>query len=140
MNKKMRFLIILLLLYNFLIVYWMFFGFERTTQSNYHYNLILLKTILTIVRFNKENTIFILINIFGNIFAFIPFGLILTILFKKKWHYGFLIFFLFVILLETLQLISKRGTFDVDDILLNTIGFFVGSVFVKIAKFIRNKS
>ena len=38
--------------------------------------------------------------------------------------------------IEVIQHVLKVGTFDVDDILLNTIGGFIGYLFFKITQFI----
>ena len=41
--------------------------------------------------------------------------------------------FLSVILIEVFQFITKLGSFDVDDIMLNSIGIIVGYVLVLVA-------
>ncbi|MED4569052.1 VanZ family protein [Brevibacillus agri] len=69
------------------------------------------------------------VNLVGNIVAFMPFGLMLPLLFAKKagsvgkvaW-----LSFLFSLGLETTQLVLSCGTFDVDDLLLNTVGGILG--------------
>lgn len=67
-------------------------------------------------------------NLAGNIIGFIPLGLLLPALFKrlrKVWKMivvGFLVSLLF----ELTQLATALGSFDVDDLLLNTIGGLLG--------------
>lgn len=57
----------------------------------------------------------------ANIILFIPIGILLPR--KKRW----LIFpFLFSALIETIQLIFLRGTFELDDIFNNTLGAVIG--------------
>lgn len=41
---------------------------------------------------------------------------------------------LFSLGIETAQLLTKVGAFDVDDIFLNTVGGFVGYVFMKLTR------
>ena len=67
-------------------------------------------------------------NLLGNILGFIPFGILVPILFRqlaglKAVLVGALtISFVF----EIIQLLAVLGSFDVDDLLLNTIGAGIG--------------
>ncbi len=78
----------------------------------------------------------------GNILLFIPFGLLLPLLFKglRKWYRVFLIGFGCTVGIETLQLglrLMCMGwrSFDVDDIILNTLGVIIGYMIYKILFF-----
>lgn len=64
----------------------------------------------------------IFINLFGNILLFIPLG----------YYKGIIKSILIVIIIELLQLLFKRGVFDIVDIILNTIGIILGYVGRKI--------
>jgi glycopeptide antibiotics resistance protein len=68
------------------------------------------------------------INFVGNIVAFVPMGLLPPLIFKrpvKLWHV--LVFSLSVSLfIEGGQLISGRRVPDVDDLILNVLGGFLG--------------
>ncbi len=73
-----------------------------------------------------------MINIVGNIVVFMPFGFFIPGLEKRKLG-SFLNFlkitgfgFLFSLTVETAQLVSKVGCFDVDDLILNTVGVALG--------------
>ena len=70
----------------------------------------------------------VVLNLFGNIVAFIPFGFFLPVLYPKCRSVLFTVFFSFEcsLMVETIQLVSKVGSFDVDDMLLNTVGGFLG--------------
>jgi glycopeptide antibiotics resistance protein len=57
---------------------------------------------------------------------FIPFGILLTRLFNGSLKKSFAAFITGILTLETAQLILRRGVFDVDDILLNGMGFITG--------------
>ena len=63
-----------------------------------------------------------------NVFLFIPFGLLvpLTSRFFKKWWNLILMAFMTSLLIETLQLATARGFFEMDDLILNTFGAVCG--------------
>ena len=124
MNKMLirKIAIVALILYFSLLIYWMFFSFGRTVHSEYSYNLIPFKTILWYFNKNVEPYEFI-INIFGNIGVFIPFGILFPIAFKLTQKKGNIAL---ITALEIMQLITKRGCCDVDDVILNTLGFNIG--------------
>lgn len=115
------------ILYTLLLSYWMLLGFgRRTTYPNYMYNLKPFDTIRHFMQFEQFNTEIWVVNLLGNIGVFIPFGFLLPLIFEKKLRKSLLIFLLEISVLELLQLITRRGTFDVDDFILNTLGFFIG--------------
>ena len=70
-------------------------------------------------------------NLFGNIAIFMPFGFLVPILGRKKRKFWFtaLASFELSLSVECIQLITKTGCFDVDDIFLNTIGGFLVFMF-----------
>ena len=73
------------------------------------------------------------INIFGNIVAFVPYGFFFPRFFRRC--RSFPIFFIFsiciLVLIESIQLFSLRGCFDVDDVILNLIGGILGYIVYK---------
>ncbi|WP_017414309.1 VanZ family protein [Clostridium tunisiense] len=82
-------------------------------------------------------------NIILNILMFAPIGFMLPLIFKKceKWYITYLTGFVSALFIETLQLISKRGIFELDDIVNNTLGCIIGYGIVMICKVIfRRKS
>jgi glycopeptide antibiotics resistance protein len=104
----------------------MFFGFGRTAQRGYRYNIIPLFTIYQFIAVRNTRVYGFIINIIGNMGVFIPFGILLPRCFNLKYGKVLLAFITGVTFFEVLQLVLKRGSFDVDDILLNTIGFNIG--------------
>ena len=68
------------------------------------------------------------INFVGNIIAFIPVGILVPLVIGKKRKCVLLIGFGFSLIIEIIQLISARGCFDPDDIILNTLGTAIGYV------------
>lgn len=115
------------------MTYFMFFSddFGRSGHTEYSYNLILFKEIKRFYRYRELLGMkTFLINIVGNVLCFVPFGLILPIISRrgKQWYNTFLLSFLFSLGIETVQLIFKVGSFDVDDIFLNTSGGIIGYI------------
>lgn len=78
-----------------------------------------------------------IISLLGNFALFMPFGYFIPRLFGKYRAFIKFILLTFVILLsiETLQVVTLRGCFDVDDILLNLAGAVIGFFIARIAKF-----
>ena len=117
--------------YMILLIYFLFFSEEygRTLHyADYQYNL---KLFHEISRYWTYREVVgmpnFLINIVGNVVIFLPFGFFVPSL-KRRWKFFRVtgIGFLFSLSVETVQLITKVGSFDVDDLLLNTIGIALG--------------
>lgn len=73
-------------------------------------------------------------NLTGNIIGFIPFGFILPLLSSKFHSIKKIMIATFCLSLtfELLQLIFRFGSFDVDDLILNTIGGMIGYIPIKL--------
>lgn len=89
-------------------------------------NLTLFKTIRMYIRYYEKINGFD--NLFGNILAFMPFGILIPLSFPEmdRWWEALLHSFWLSLCIELFQLVSHFGAFDVDDILLNTIGGLLG--------------
>ena len=74
-------------------------------------------------------------NLVGNVFAFSPFGFLLPVMTEKKRGLIKVVLgsFSFSLIIESCQYIFKVGVFDVDDLLLNTIGGLIGYIIYKIS-------
>ena len=113
---------ILLLGYTMLLSYWMIWGFGRIKQPEYSYNLVPFSTMASYFPIRDMDS---LINIVGNIAVFVPLSAdSACISGGLPQNAGFLLAGLF--LLEMIQLISRRGSLDVDDFMLNSIGVTLG--------------
>ena len=68
------------------------------------------------------------INLGGNVIMFIPLGFLLPFVSDraKKLKNCFVMTFVLLILVEFVQLFTLLGSFDIDDLLLNMIGIFMG--------------
>lgn len=74
------------------------------------------------------NTDIIVRNLGGNMIAFTPFGFFLPLLFERlrKLVPFLLVFVSCLFILETVQLLTARGSFDVDDFILNVPSALLG--------------
>lgn len=138
--------ILLFVLYVLLLIYFLFFseGYGRVAevQQAYRYNLVPFVEIRRFWIYRKQlGTFAVFSNIFGNVIGFLPFGFILPVIFRRM-NSGFLICisgFLLSLTVEVIQLITKVGCFDVDDMILNTLGAVFGYVLFRICNHIRMK-
>jgi len=113
--------------YILLIGYWMLFGFGRDPQPEYSFNLKPLYTIRQFLQADYFSPKVWMINLVGNVGVFVPYGVLLPLLLKKEKPLKLLFVFLGgVFVLETLQLLTKRGSWDIDDFILNAVGFLLG--------------
>jgi glycopeptide antibiotics resistance protein len=73
-------------------------------------------------------------NLAGNVVGFVPFGFILPLLTKRfqKFKAVTLATFSLSLAFEVIQLIFEFGSFDVDDLILNTLGGILGYIPIKI--------
>ena len=64
------------------------------------------------------------VNVIGNLAAFAPFALFLPVFFKKCRRFGvfFVVLSAIILAVETCQLLTRVGSFDVDDYILNMLG------------------
>jgi glycopeptide antibiotics resistance protein len=67
-------------------------------------------------------------NIIGNIILFIPLGFLVPLVYinAQRFYKTFIIIFLSVLLIESFQLFTMLGVFDIDDIILNCTGGIIG--------------
>ena len=125
---------IIFTMYIIMLFYFMLFSerYGRTIiHSDYNYNLKLFKEIKRFWNYRDVlGTESVVLNLGGNVAGFIPFGIMIPILSKKRRNF-FLVTILtleFSLLIEVTQLITKAGSFDVDDLLLNTLGGSIGYI------------
>ena len=69
-------------------------------------------------------------NLLGNVVGFMPFGMILPLICKNARNFFFITFsgFGLSLCVEVIQLMTKLGCFDVDDLVMNTLGAAAGYV------------
>lgn len=133
-KKKKLFLWVCFLAYLLLLGYLLFYStrFGRVGNEEYRYNLTFLQEIRRFynVGMNTGSWDMFILNVYGNIVVFIPIGMFLPKLFNrcKKMTRTVLLTFEISLCVELIQLITKAGSFDVDDLLLNTLGGLCGYI------------
>lgn len=115
--------LILLIGYTMLLTYWMIWGFGRTTQPEISSNLVPFTTMASYFPIRSLSS---LINIVGNIAVFVPFGVLIPLAFQIRFRKMLAYFLTGLFVLEMTQLISRRGSLDVDDFILNSVGVTMG--------------
>ena len=126
---------IFILPYTIFLLYLMFIGFGR---EQHEANIVRLLPLVSTILFVQNTTSWenIIINLFGNIIMFIPFGF-LGWLNAKYFSFKKLIvdFLSALIIVEALQYLTRLGVFDIDDLALNSLGVWIG---FQMRKFIDN--
>ena len=136
----------LFVVYMGLLVYFLFFaesyGRAAELTREYRYNLIPFVEIRRFWTYREQvGTMAMMLNIFGNVAGFVPFGYILPVL-SDRLRNALLIVVSGLSLslcVETAQLFFRVGSFDVDDLMLNTLGAFLGYVLFCICNEIRRR-
>ena len=67
-------------------------------------------------------------NLIGNLIMFLPMGIYLPYYIKKINKVGRFTFSMIILLfvIEVTQLVTRRGSFDIDDFILNMVGALIG--------------
>lgn len=94
-------------------------------------NFVPFKTISTYIQalFDGSMNIDIPIkNLVGNLFMFLPMGIYLPFFIVKINKVGIFTISIVILLffIEAIQLVTRRGSFDIDDFILNTFGALIG--------------
>jgi glycopeptide antibiotics resistance protein len=113
------------------LVYFLFFSEQmgRTPSDRYKYSLIPLREIRRYILYWRAiGSYYVLLNLLGNVICFVPFGFVLPIISRQQRSLPriALLSFLSSLLVELIQLVSKVGSCDVDDMILNTLGGIIG--------------
>ncbi|MCD7818842.1 MAG: VanZ family protein [Lachnospiraceae bacterium] len=121
----------LFLLYMAGLIYFLFLSedFGHGGTGEYDYNIYPFREIMRYIRYREllgERAV--LTNLFGNIIGFMPFGALVPLMARsarRVWRTTLLSFEVSA-LVEVSQLIFRVGCFDVDDMILNTLGGLLG--------------
>ncbi|MEG0928985.1 MULTISPECIES: VanZ family protein [Chryseobacterium] len=127
---------IIIIPYSLFLLYLMFLGMGR---FQYEDNLITVEPVFSTIKFIQGAMSWkdVVMIVVGNIVMFIPFGFL-------GWNFPNLrklktLIFTFVsaiVIVEALQYFTRMGIFEVDDIILNTFGVYLGW---RLCRFIEKK-
>lgn len=132
-------LYIVFIIYFLLLSDWYGRGY---VSEEFRYNITLFKEIQRFWIYRQMLGPFaVFANLFGNVLIFVPFGFFLPMASKHRSIISALFYSLELSLcVEVFQLFAKVGSFDVDDLLLNTVGGVVGYFLFVICNTIRRKN
>ncbi|TYS69573.1 VanZ family protein [Sutcliffiella horikoshii] len=107
--------------------------FMRPSEPAYdNTNLVPMKTISIYLSGNADWFVSFY-NLAANVGLFVPFGVLLAFWTRRFLIRTFLPFAL-ISCIEITQLLTNRGSLDVDDLILNVFGFYIGYALVPIVK------
>ncbi len=146
MNEKKTplWLAMIFIIYTFLMIWLLFFFYRSPIFSDLSYvesmkcniNLTPFSTISRYIHAIKNGriTVIALINLLGNVVMFIPMGILLPTLWKRLRSFPlFMLCSVFTIMLiEITQLMTLRGSCDVDDLILNILGCISGFILCRL--------
>ncbi|KWX80244.1 teicoplanin resistance protein VanZ [Paenibacillus riograndensis] len=130
LKQQRKIIFIITLFYTLFILYFMFLAFGRagTVEFNTEYTFIFLPDDffrLPGLSDLLHPTVMDLVG-FGNIAAFIPFGILIPLLYRTSFNRFMTLFILSILVLETLQALTLLGSFDMNDVVQNSLGAAVG--------------
>lgn len=133
---------VMFVLYIAFLVYFLCFAEwygRREISEGYRYNLEVFKEIKRFIEYREELGAFaVFANLFGNILIFVPYGFLISMAsvlrgFFKTFFYSFGL----SLGVEIFQFFTRVGSFDVDDLLLNTLGGILGYILFLVCNIIR---
>ncbi|WP_053360625.1 VanZ family protein [Bacillus sp. FJAT-27251] len=117
------------------LLFWSPYRQAVSSTGNADYNLVPFHTIASYIQASGlVDTSILVTNLAGNVLAFMPLGFFLPLLFTRcvKFRWTILVVFLTTLAAECLQFLFRVGSFDIDDIILNTIGGALGFTIFKL--------
>lgn len=132
-KKKKQFRLLgkfLFVVYIIFLLYFLIFSdwYGRSgVMEEYHYNLVPFQEIRRFWEYREMLGMWSMVNLLGNVLIFVPLGFFEPMASYRRSFLGTIIDgFLVSMLVEVFQFISKVGRFDIDDLLLNTLGVVIG--------------
>ncbi|TCM96208.1 VanZ like protein [Paenibacillus sp. BK033] len=126
--------LVLFMLYSLVMIKLLFIRGSSYRWPDYNYNLVPFHTIKSLIYHRHAyNADAWMKNLFGNIVLFIPLGVCFPLLSRRLFHAArsLAAIILTLFLVEAIQLVTRVGSFDIDDIILNTFGAGIGLVIIK---------
>lgn len=136
LQLRKKFILVLLVIYTIFLIYLMFFGFGRlqlsATQRVYRFQMVPTGIPLWFPRNLQFYSLKLWVFSLGNLLLFVPFGVLIPMIYNIKYRRFILGFFISITSLEILQMITYLGSFDINDIIINSIGATIGFLSYKI--------
>lgn len=123
-GKLRKVTLALLMVYTVIVLYFLYFGVGRLSsiepmRIDLQFDVIPLYS-------PSGRPFSVWLHDMGNFIGFIPFGMVIPLLYRCNFIKFTLGFLASITLIETLQMVTGLGTFNVNDITINTLGAVVG--------------
>ena len=131
---------VVFILYILFLLYFLIFSdwYGRSGYDSFHYNLVPFQEILRYWNHRDQLGMLSFTNLVGNVVIFVPFGFLGAMVSRRRnFLRTSLDGFLLSLTVEVFQLVSMVGSFDVDDLILNTFGVMLGYIGFVICNTIR---
>lgn len=113
---------------NFMIIYFLFIIGVTFFKSSLYSMSFCFNPFTTFIGFIKEGSPFAIVNILGNLAMYIPFGFYFRYKSRHSNKKLIKLFIIYIVIVEFTQGLTKTGTCDTNDMLVNTIGFMIGLI------------
>ncbi|MGG4341491.1 VanZ family protein [Paenibacillus lautus] len=130
LKQQRKIIFAITIFYTLFILYFLFFAFGRVGKvdqiSEYTF-MFLPDSFFRLPRLSDllHPTLMDFVG-FGNIAAFIPFGILIPLLYRTSFVRFMTLFILSILLLETIQALTFLGSFDMNDVIQNSTGAAIG--------------
>ncbi|WP_371263760.1 VanZ family protein [Paenibacillus sp. UNC496MF] len=129
MSRQRKFLFTLIILYTLAMLYFLFLAFgRRSAGQTAGYTFIGMPDSfykLPSLTEPLHPTLMALVD-FCNVAAFIPYGILIPLVFRVRFVRFIALFIAFILVCETVQALTLLGSFDVNDAIQNSLGAAVG--------------
>ena len=130
LKQQRKIIFAITIFYTLFILYFLFFAFGRVgkVDHNNEYTFIFLPDDFFRVPGLSSLLHPTLMDFvgFGNIAAFIPFGILIPLLYRTNFVRFMTLFTLSILVLETIQALTLLGSFDMNDVIQNSSGAAIG--------------
>ena len=130
LKQQRKMILAITILYTRFILYFLFFAFGRVGKADQisEYTFMFLPDSFFRVPDLSDLLHPTLMDFvgFGNIAAFIPFGILIPLLYRTSFVRFMILFILSILVLETIQALTFLGSFDMNDVIQNSTGAAIG--------------
>lgn len=130
LKQKRKIIVVLTILYTLFILYFLFFAFGRAGKADQtsEYTFMFLPD--SFFRLPDLSDLLHPTQMdfvgFGNVAAFIPFGVLIPLLYRIRFVRFMSLFLLSILVLEAIQAFTLLGSFDINDVIQNSSGAAIG--------------
>ncbi len=111
---------------NFMIIYILFLIGITFFKNKLHLMQFVFDPFISFKSLLKGDIYFAIVNIFGNLLMYVPVGIYVRHKTRNEATMLIILFIVYIFIIEFTQGVTKTGTFDMNDVIMNTIGFIIG--------------